>query len=334
MAQGGNLVFPRNDSLAVRIVCHSVLFMAVARIAYRKMRSGLFRYQNRQLVVDVEAACSHIRCGIRADGKFAQRQSIMMEQHVILQKLFVFLFVCEVFAVIAADAAILKMQLQIVILHPIQIYLRHMQHALCSGKLRRCEHLSHRNIHVCHTVFKIRLLCRIGERMEHYLHISTIFISAFDPYPFRLVQRVDDTLLNRLVRLIIQRIYLQYLIENRFKILSYLRYGERNDRKASLFRIDIFVRHRSRLALIFHRKLLLLFGKLQSLRLVFRLKGLFSKRFYHRRSRMKSRLVLILFPCRLPAFQHPGHIFFVKIQRLIVFMVIIELTVHRRSEIP
>ena len=63
-----------------------------------------------------------------------------------------------------------------------------------------------------------------------------------------------------------------------------------------------------------------------------RLEGLFAECFDDSGTCMDNRHIFVLFPRIFAAFQHPVDIFFVQVQCLIVFMVIVELPVHCTAE--
>ena len=78
----GNLIVPGNDFFSVRIIDRRVLRPALAGVAYCKVRSHLFRNQNRQTSGDVILFRCHICRGIGSDGELSHRQSVMVVQHI------------------------------------------------------------------------------------------------------------------------------------------------------------------------------------------------------------------------------------------------------------
>ena len=61
-----------------------------------------------------------------------------------------------------------------------------------SCKLRGGKNFSYRNVHICHTVLKIRLFLRICQLMKMDQKIRLIISTAFDLHPLTGVQSIDD----------------------------------------------------------------------------------------------------------------------------------------------
>ena len=191
----------------------------------------------------------------------------------------------------------------------------------------RGEHLSHRDIHIRHAVFKIGLLLRIMQRMKSDAQIGPVFSHSFDPHILRLVQRVDQLLLDALIESVIQSIQLQDAIEDLFKILPDFRHRKGDDGKASLFALHILIHQRARLRLEINGKLLLLFIQTKRFFLVFRLKGGLPKAFDDCRPAVHGGKLLHALQ-RIPiVFQTVVHIPLVIKQRLVVFVIIFKLLV-------
>ena len=80
------------------------------------MGARLLRDENGHLGTDLIRFHHPVRRGVGADGKLAQRQGIVVEEHVVLDIFPVFLFFFKIAARIVGDPAIGKMQLQIFII--------------------------------------------------------------------------------------------------------------------------------------------------------------------------------------------------------------------------
>ena len=131
--------------------------MAVTGVPHRKVRAGLLRNQNRQFVRNVIVTRHAVCCRVRADCKFSHRQRLMVHQHIVADIVFVLRLILEIGAGVFFHHAVLEIDLQILIIQTIQIYLSDMQFSVRPLKHRRRKHLTHRNIHVRHTVLKCSL---------------------------------------------------------------------------------------------------------------------------------------------------------------------------------
>ena len=116
-----------------------------------------------------------------------------------------------------------------------------MKDSAGSCENRGRKHFPHRNIHICHTVFKICLFFDIVKFMQMNDQISLIIIFSLNFYPLTGIQRLYDRLLDPFVQFIIQCIDLYNLRKNLREIRSNLRYRISNDRKASLITLYIAV---------------------------------------------------------------------------------------------
>ena len=74
---------------------------------------------------------------------------------------FIFLFGIKIGAAILCNLSICKNQFQILILQLIEINFCYMQFSVCSRQFRGGKDFSHRDIDICHAVFKICLFFRI-----------------------------------------------------------------------------------------------------------------------------------------------------------------------------
>lgn len=103
-----------------------------------------------------------------------------------------------------------------------------MEQTLGSGQHRGSKYFAHRNVHIGHTVFKVRLLCLICQGVQENLHLRLIACPCIAGYGhiLCLIQHIYQVLLDLFVLLIIQRIDADSLMENLCKILANRRYRE------------------------------------------------------------------------------------------------------------
>ena len=134
-----------------------------------------------------------------------------------------------------------ELQLQILILQFIQVNAVYMEHPFCPLQDRGGKYLSHRDIHVCHAVFKDRLLLRVLQRMEPHLQIRPVSVSAKDMDIRSLIQRVDQGLLHLLIQFCVQGIDPDDLPEDLRVTFPYLWHRIGHDGKASLISRNILV---------------------------------------------------------------------------------------------
>ena len=134
-----------------------------------------------------------------------------------------------------------------------------MKYSFSTGQYRRSKYLPNRNIHICHTVFKVRLMCCICQMVQHDLHACPVLSSALYDHIFSKVKGIYDLLLDLLIFLIIQGIDPDHLIEDLRIVLTDLRCRESNDGKASFFSLNITVLNFTGLCHILYSKLLLAF---------------------------------------------------------------------------
>ena len=135
-----------------------------------------------------------------------------------------------------------------------------MERPFRTRQRRGGEHLSHRDIHIRHAVFEIRLFFRILKGMEHYPEIGSVPLHPPDQHIFPQVKGIDDPLLHLLIKPVIQGIDPDHLIENLRKALSDLRRGKGDDGEAPLLLPDIAVLDFPCGGAVFYGKLLLLRG--------------------------------------------------------------------------
>ena len=163
--------------------------------------------------------------------------------------------------------------------------------------------------------------------MKSDAKIGPVLSHSFDPHILRLVQCVDQLLLDTLIESVIQRVQLQDAVEDLFKILPDFRHRKSDDGKASLFALHILIHQRARLRLETNGKLLLLFVQAKRFFLVLRLKGRLPKAFDDRRPAVHGGKLLHALQ-RIPiVFQAVVHIPLVIKQRLVVFVIIFKLLV-------
>ena len=141
-----------------------------------------------------------------------------------------------------------------------------MKDAAGSRKFRRGKHLSHRDIHIRHTVFKISLFRHILKGMKVDDQICFIAVPALDLHPLAGIQRLDDRLLDPFIELIIQRIDLHDLPEDLREFLPDLRYRIGDNGKTAFIAFDIAVYDLAGLIIQFHLQLLLGFCERPGLR--------------------------------------------------------------------
>ena len=163
------------------------------------MRTHLFCNQYRQFIANTIFFCHYIGGSIGSNGKFSHRKGIMMEQHIFSDIFFIFFFVFKITAGIISNHTILEMNLQILITQFLKINLTDMKHTCRACKSRRSKHFPHRNVHICHTVFKNRLFLRILQFSQAHCQICSIAVFSKDVYLAALIQCVYDSLLNSLI---------------------------------------------------------------------------------------------------------------------------------------
>ena len=164
-----------------------------------------------------------------------------MMEDVILDIFPVFFFCFKIGAGIIDHLTTVKYQFQITELQPVQINFFHMKDPTGSCKLRGGKNFSYRNVHICHTVLKIRLFLRICQLMKMDQKIRLIISTAFDLHPLTGVQSIDDRLLDLLIKMIIQSIDLYDLTENFLIISTDLRNRIGNNGKTSLITFNVTV---------------------------------------------------------------------------------------------
>ena len=121
--------------------------------------------------------------------------------------------------------------LKLIILH---IHVPHMKQTLGSGQQRRGKHLSQRNIHIRHAVFKIRLPRPVCQSVQFHPNIRLVASPARHLHIVRLIQGIDDHLLDVPVLVVIQGIDHNGLPENVREIRPDLRHWKCNNGKAGL----------------------------------------------------------------------------------------------------
>jgi len=134
LAKRRAFIFLCHDLLAVRVVQHDVFTHRIAGVTDRKMRTCLFRDQNRKFGFNIKFS-SHLVChGIRSDRKFAHRKGFAVIQYIFFDIFFILLFCLIIRAVVGINHAVFKYHLQILIAELVQVNFSHMQHAIGSGK--------------------------------------------------------------------------------------------------------------------------------------------------------------------------------------------------------
>ena len=181
----------------------------------------------------------------------------MVVEDIIFNIFPVLFFGFKIRAGVINNLAAVKYQLQIPELKTVQIYFFHMKDSACACQLRRCKDFAHRNVHICHTVLKIRLFLRICQFMKMDQKIRLIVSTSFDFHPLTGIQGIDDRLLDFLIEMVFQCIDLYDLTENFLIISTNLRNRICNDRKTSLITFDVSVYDLSGFIVKFCLKLLL-----------------------------------------------------------------------------
>lgn len=127
-----------------------------------------------------------------------------------------------------------------------------MQLSVCSRQFRRGKYFPHRDIDICHAVFKIRLFFRIFQFVKLYTQICPVFTFSQNMHTRSEIQCIDQLLLNLLIQIIVQRIDFYSLTKDFFKLISDRRYRIGDDRETSLLAFDIAVRNLTNLILHMH----------------------------------------------------------------------------------
>ncbi len=257
----------------------------------------------------------------------------MVMEHIVLDILAVILLTREVAAAIVRHETVFKMKPQIPVLQLMQKHPRHMQQSFRACQPRRSKHLSHRDIDIRHTIFKIGLGLGIVQLVKLYLYIRLVSVLSFDQHGRALVQHIYDLLLHIPVKHVIQRIDTHHVIKNFLILLPDLRHGKGNDRKAALLPPNILVLDIGNLSRIGYRKLLLFFAQTACRLLVFRHKGDLPEALHHCRSAVKGRQLLMPFEDIVHGFcsslrQRP-----VQKERHIFLMIIVILLIGIRTAI-
>ena len=203
LAEQRYAIVSRYNFLTVRVIHRHIFRMGITGITHSKMRSCLFRDQDRQFVRNVIISCHAVSRRVSADRKLAQRQGLMVIKDIVLNVFFILCFRLKVGTVIGCDLAVRKYDLQIFVTEFSQIDLCHMQNTIGSFQDRRCKDFPHRNIDIGHAVFKDRLFCRIRQRMQLHPDICVIVSTSGHMYALSLIQCVNDMLLDGLVFFIV-----------------------------------------------------------------------------------------------------------------------------------
>ena len=251
----------------------------------------------------------------------------MVHQHIVADIVFVLRLILEIGAGIFFHHAVLKIDLQILVIQTVQIYLSDMQLSVRSLKHRRCKHLAHRNIHVRHTVLKCGLPFGIPKLPDVDIQVGLIGSFSGDVHAVRLIEHVDHLLLHVAVEHVIQRIDLHRLRENILKAGADRRKRVGNDRKTALLPLDVLVRDLSALAHLIHTELLLFFTVTECLFFCLRRKRFFSEHLNHRRTRHAVRMYFFFLKCVFPRLESALHVRLVKIVRAILPVIVVILLV-------
>ena len=184
----------------------------------------------------------------------------MMVKDIILNISAVFPLRLKVTAGIIDHLTAVKYKLQILKLQSVQIHFFYMEDSACACQNRRSKHLSYRDIHICHTVFKVCLFFDILQCMKMNDKICFIAVLSFDLHPLAGIQSFNDRLLDFFIKLIVQCIDLYDLIKNLREVSSDLRHRIGDNGKASLISFDIAVDNLTGFIVKLHLKLLLSFA--------------------------------------------------------------------------
>ena len=153
----------------------------------------------------------------------------------------VFLFLRKITAVIIHHHTISKNQLQVFIQKPVQIHLAHMEHPIGALQPGRSEHFPHRDIYICHTIFKSRLSGSILNGMKGHSQVRPICILSLNMHLIPLIHGLDNRLLYLLIDFSIQGINPNHFPENLRKLPANFRHRPGNNGKTALFSFDIAV---------------------------------------------------------------------------------------------
>ncbi len=90
----------------------------------------------------------------------------MLMKDIIPDILLVLKLPLKITADVICNHSVGKLNLKVFKLQLIKIYFADVQYTVGSLQHRGSEHLSHRYIHICHAVFKNRLLLRVGQLIK------------------------------------------------------------------------------------------------------------------------------------------------------------------------
>ena len=118
-----------------------------------------------------------------------------------------------------------------------------MQQAFRPHEYRGCEHFTHRNVYIGHTVLKLGLMCGIGQIRQVYSQVCSVLPPASDLYILGRIEDIYDTLLYIAVKHIVQSIDPDRCVKYLFEVRSYGRHGISDDGETPLITGDIFIHY-------------------------------------------------------------------------------------------
>ncbi len=128
-----------------------------------------------------------------------------------------------------------------------------MENAVRTFEYRRRKDLSHRDIDISQTVFKVRFRLRITQFVKFHGEIRLVRSPASNTNPVALIQRIDQRLMDLPVQLHIERVQFNGLLKNVFKIIPDLRDRKSNDRKTPLLFLYISALYEGIISSVTHR---------------------------------------------------------------------------------
>ena len=219
-----------------------------------------------------------------------------MEQNIVLYILAVFILRIKICTGISCNSSVFKIQFQILEKEFPQIDLCDVQLSFCFLQYRRCEHFPDRNIDICHTVFKCGLFGRIGKRMNLYIQIRAVSVTAFDVHTVRRIQHINDLLLHIAVKHIIKRIDMHRFRKDFFVFFSDGRNRVSNNRKTAFLPVNVMIDQLALLAALIHIDFPLFVGIGNALLFLLRRKRLCPENFDHCRSSVIWSNRFVIFP--------------------------------------
>ena len=216
--------------------------------------------QNRKLFHNSKPPCHGISRCIRSYGKLSHCQSIMIFHNLLANQVLSLLRILKVVTGIFCNFSLFKAHPEILKLEFSNVYVLHMEKALCPCQNRRGEYFTYRNVHISHTVFKIRLFLRICQLVKRDFQVRFICSPPGNCHILRLIQNINQLLLHIPVPFIIQRIDPDRFRKDLPEILSNRRNRKRNNRKTGFISGNILIYNGHGLIGIGNGQLLLLFA--------------------------------------------------------------------------